>query len=177
MSGQHPSKWAGARCLLAQGRAMGRGTLATSPFIPPGTGRVGAARAFSIPRGWRLDCVSAPGRAEWGFFSCGFSLVFFFPRLVGILGASLGSGCCVFVCLSVCRASCGAGGGGTRVALAGGTSQVLWWLPQGRPVVAFLSHPFMASVAPGVSTAQGCGALPGIPRGCTQRVPQGQTQP
>lgn len=60
---------------------------------------------FSIPRGWRLNCVSAMGKAEWGF-SCGFCLLFFFPRcifsvgkrrLVEILAASLESGC-----LSVC---------------------------------------------------------------------------
>lgn len=79
MSGQHPSEWASARCPLARGRAAGRGTPATSAFIPPGTGRVGAGRAFSIPRGWRLGCVSALGRAERGFY-CGFSLLFFFPR-------------------------------------------------------------------------------------------------
>lgn len=61
------------------GPCSGEGDPATSASIAPGTGRVGAGRAFSIPRGWRLDCVSALGRAEWGF-SCGFSLLFFFPR-------------------------------------------------------------------------------------------------
>lgn len=35
--------------------------------------------------------------------------------------------------------------------LAGGTSQVLWWLPQGRPVVALPSQPFTAAVTPGIS--------------------------
>lgn len=72
---------------------------------------------FSIPRGWRLNCVSAMGKAEWGF-SCGFCLLFFFPRcifsvgkcrFVEILAASLESGC-----LSVCE-----GGRGARAVLSG----------------------------------------------------------
>lgn len=42
-------------------------------------------------------------------------------------------------------------------------------LPQGRSGMALLSQSFAAAVTPGVSTAQGCGVLPGIPGGCTQR--------
>lgn len=139
MSGQHPSKWASARCLLAQGRAVGRGTLATSAFILPGMGRVGAGRAFSIPRGWRLDCVSALGRAEWGF-SCGFSLLFFFPcRFFGWetppCWDSLGSGCCVSVCPSAEHpAGPGAAGHGCPWqeghlrCCCGSRRAGLWWL-------------------------------------------------
>lgn len=159
MSGQHPSKWASARCLLAQGRAMGRGTLATSPFIPPGTGRVGAARAFSIPRGWRLDCVSAPGRAEWGFFLVVSLLCFSFPASLGFSGRVWEAAVvCLFVCPSaehpagLREVGHGCPGQEGHLRCCGGSCRAgLWWLcfpillwplwpqefPQRRAVVPF----------------------------------------
>lgn len=149
MSEQHPSKSASAQCVLSRGCAVGRGTTAASAFVPLGMGGWEAGKVFSILRGWRLNCVSAMGKAEWGF-SCGFCLLFFFPCCIFSVGkcclveipvASLESGC-LSVCEGGCRARAvlsilrgcgmrGVAGAWRQMPLAEAMSQVLSGLPWG----------------------------------------------
>lgn len=51
MSGQHPSKSASARCLLARGCAAGRGTVVARAFVPLGIGGAGSWQSVFHPAG------------------------------------------------------------------------------------------------------------------------------
>lgn len=67
MSGQHPRKWASARCPLAPGRALGRGTRPPAP--PSRLARAGWELAERFPsRGAGGSIASVPWEGLSGVF-------------------------------------------------------------------------------------------------------------
>lgn len=82
MSRQHPSKSASARCLLARGRAAGRGTAAASASVPSRSARRGRELAKCFPsRGAGDFIASAPWERLSGVFLVVSVLCFSFPAV------------------------------------------------------------------------------------------------
>lgn len=152
MSGQHPSKWASGRWPLARGRAEGGGPRPPAP--PSRLARAGWELAEHFPSREAEDSIaSAPWEGLSGVFLVVSLLRFPFPASLGYSRRAWEAAVmCLFVCPSA-EHPAGPGEVGHGCSWQGGTSQVLWGLPQGRPVVALLFQPFMAAVTPGVSRA------------------------
>lgn len=86
MSGQHPSKSASARCLLARGCAAGRGTAAARAFVPLGMGG-GRELAKCFPSRGAGDLIaSAPWERLSGVFLVVSVFCFSFPAVFFQLG-------------------------------------------------------------------------------------------